>query len=81
MAHITNFVPKLPNLSSLGRMMSCRIFRPSNPLLGPNTNPYPSNRVIAAIYVQTAYTYLCVIVHAWLYDTSYKQGVNVHTYA
>ena len=36
MAHITNFVPKLPICSNL-----C-IFCPSNPLLGPKIDPYPS---------------------------------------
>ena len=42
MAHATNFVPKLPICSSLRRIMSCPIFRPSNPLLGPKTHPYIS---------------------------------------
>ena len=42
MAHVTNFVPKLPIFSSLSRMMSCPIFRPSNRLIGPDTHPYPS---------------------------------------
>ena len=41
MAHVTNFVPKLPILSNLHRMVSCPIFRPSNPLIGPKTQPYP----------------------------------------
>ena len=45
MAHITNFVPKLPIFSNLHRMMSCPIFSLSNPLLGPKTHPYPSEYI------------------------------------
>ena len=41
MAGVTNFVPKLHIFSNLRRMMSCSIFRPSNPLLGPK--PHPSH--------------------------------------
>ena len=41
MAQVTNFVPKLPILSNLRRMMLCPLFSPSNPLLGPKTYPYP----------------------------------------
>ena len=41
MAHVTNFVPKLPIFSNLHRMVSCPIFRPSNPLIGPKTQPWP----------------------------------------
>ena len=39
MAHVTNFVDKLPIFNNLRRMMPCPIFSPSNPLLGPKTHP------------------------------------------
>ena len=37
MAHVTNFVPKLPIFSNLCRMMSCPILSPS---LGTEPNPF-----------------------------------------
>ena len=39
MAPITNFVPDLPVFSNLHWMMSCPVFSPSDPLLGPKTHP------------------------------------------
>ena len=42
MAHVTNFIPKLPIFSNLRRITSCPIFSPSNPLLGTKTHLCPS---------------------------------------
>ena len=44
MAHLTNFVPKLPTFNSLGEMMSCTIFtiHTLNPLIGSQTHTHPS---------------------------------------
>ena len=43
MSHITNFVPKMPIFSNLGRslssLMPCPSFSPSNPSVAPTTTP------------------------------------------
>ena len=46
MSHVTKFVPQLPLFRSLDRslssVMSCPIFSPSNPFVGPKIHPHPS---------------------------------------
>ena len=50
MAHVTKLVPKLPICSNLRRMVSCPIFCPSNPFLGPQTHPIQSNYLPTCVF-------------------------------
>ena len=50
MAQVTNFVPKLSIFRNLRRRMSYPIFGPSNPLLGPETHPYPSKYLTKHVF-------------------------------